>query len=205
MKLFVHNDDGMIICGQDADPTPTGYTDKTTLLDVATNIKLSERVDYVVIRGWVNTLFLAKGTDIADAFSNCTTAEQQQVCKYILIDYATRVLFYTDAQDEENWDNLVERSKAYREVKIEKMRVRVSENLRKETYSRTDTTNFYKDTKLMIDGYIFDNDTELIDWISNKAGTIFENDTSPNVGGFAETSYYDSVLRDDLITIYNEA
>jgi hypothetical protein len=186
-----------ILIGEDTDPTPAGYLDKTTILDIGNTHQLIDRTGYVYVRNWVAALFYGKDPDIATAFGMLTTLEQREVCKYILMPLSVRTLFFTEAEDQQNWVLLVEKSKEYRAGKIEEMRIRVADGLRSETQTKQQLTDFFNDTRLKIESYIFNNDTELIDFINNKVGTPYEN------AGFLQASYYSEQMKTDLINIYN--
>lgn len=210
MKLFIQDSDGAIIVGQDSDPTPSGYTDSTNLLEVATNEKVAARMEYNRLRAWVNELFLAKGVDVATAFVACSTAEKIEVCRFILIDYTTRLLFFTDDQDWENWLILVNRSEGNPNAIIEgrrrvynDLRVKVSDYVRREAWAPLDYyANLSKAQELFRDVseykglYIGSNDPIFKEFLSSTGQ--FDETT-----GMKSKSYWRQDLEDDLMEIYN--
>lgn len=210
MKLFISDIDGMVLLGQDSDPTPSGYTDQTNLLEVATNSELYDRIEFNQLRKWVQTLFLAKGVDIPAAFAACSTAEQQQVCRFILVDYATRLLFYSDAEDKVHWDLLVHRSEGEpwvmyegRKRVYEDLRVCVSDYVRREMWVAGDyyanlsnAQEFFRNVSNYKDWFVGSNDPIFKEFLSSTGQ--FDANT-----GMKSKDYWRQDLEDDLLEIYN--
>jgi hypothetical protein len=210
MKLFIKDNDTAILIGQDVDPTPTGYTDHTNLLEVATNERLSRQMEYNQRRTWVNVLFLAKGVDVAAAFTACTTDEKLQVCKFILIDYTTRLLFYTDEDDKVHWDELVHRSEGEpwatyegRKRVYEDLRVCVADYVRREVWVPGDyqanlskSQELFRDVSTYKDWYVGANDPTFKEFLSSTGQ--FDANT-----GMKSKDYWLQDLEDDLLEIYN--
>ena len=210
MRLFINDTDGAIIIGQDGDLTPEGYTDQTNLIEVATNANLYERIEYNKLRWWVSSLLMAKGVDVTAAFTACTTEEKIQVCKFILMPYSIRLLFYTDDQDYSNWDLLVDRSEGNphgiiegRSRVYEDLRRKVSDYVRREVWlsgdyyaNLTKAQELFRDVSQYKDWYIGSNDPTFHDFLSSTGQ--FDEFT-----GMKSKGYWLQSLEDDLMLIYN--
>jgi len=212
-KLWIENTSNYpsVICSS-LDYSTT-HTDKTT--DVISWDKYGlDVLQYLHVRRKIQPLIIAKcssnpldSNTYFDNWTNGLTLEEKKIaCNWIIAPYSLRITINSDADDLSLWTILVEKSKGFNILKdtegrayiIEEMRMRVSENLRKDLWTFATSNQFYYDTKDHIMAYMFANTTDLIDWISNKVGSLYENN------GFAQTSYYDATLQTDLIKIYND-
>ena len=137
--------------------------------------------------------------------THLTSDERSIAIKWIVAPYVLRVPAIPDEDDQANWFIMVKNLRGVsnstslqgREYIIELMRERASDELRREIWTYNEANQFFYDTDSHIRAYNFANTSDLIDWISNKVGSSFEND------GFAQTTYFSSTLKDDLISIYN--
>ena len=213
MKLFVEdNNKPAILIGQDNDPIPSGYLDKTNMIDIGTTYRnqLLNQLEYNSIRDWVLELLLAKDSDQATAFGLCTYAEKRIVCKYILMPYAVRLMLWTDEEDYSHWDDLVVftegspialltgRSKVY-----QTLRRKVSDYVRREVWvpgnyfaNLTYAQQFLRDVEFMKNLFIASNDPEFKEFLNS-------NGRYNNTTGFKGKDYWLQDLETDLLTIYN--
>lgn len=165
-----------------------------------------EVLQWLHVRRKLTPLIYAAATNI-DPFDNwggLTQAIRDIAIKWICAPYVLRVPAITDTEDRENWEVLMKQSRGVgekcsggRAFIIELMRERAADNLRTEIWDYNTSNQFYYDTAAHIEAYTFANTNDLIYWISNEAGTPYENN------GFAQTSYYSVIIKNDLINIYN--
>lgn len=187
--------------------------DEITFTDKSNDIILWDKygldvLQYMHVR---KKLQIAIVTKLLGNFNNWATHlsndERLIAIKWICAPYVLRVPTVSDSEDSENWNNMVRELKGVydfseekgREHIIEIMRERASNELRVENWGNSTSNQFYYDTKEHIFAYQFANTTDLIDWISNKVGSPYENE------GFAQAAYFSTTLKDDLIEIYNSS
>ena len=204
MKLFKNLANNDIILGADTDTPVSPYSDVTTLLEVGSNKDLLNLLEYNSIRKWVGALFQAKG------FDNCTNEERIILCKWILLPYTTRLLFVTDEQDKNNWDELVMRTEGNpigylqgRAKIYQNLRICVSDYVRKEAWVLGDyyanltlSQTFFRDVAQMKEFYIGANDPEFGEFLRS-------NGRYDATTGLQGKDYYLPTLETELINIYN--
>ncbi len=187
------------------------YTDEdlsATHTDYSNDIEKWKQYGYEVlqwmhVRRKIQSLVVGIVNPDYSNWGGLTQAQKDIAINLILAPYALRVPAVTDEEDSENWVNLVKNTRGIsgkcaggRAYVIELMRERVSDNLRVELWSHTTADAFYYDTSTHITAYEFANTPDLIQWLTNAAGSPYEND------GFAQKSYYSDGLKDDLVNIY---
>lgn len=132
-------------------------------------------------------------------FSGWSTATQQEkdiACKWIIAPYSLRITHVTEAKDIENWDMLVAKTKVDRYNRVERMRIIVSEEYRKDGLTKDDSDDFLESVSDLMIQHIEGNTPDLKQWISNEVGSLYETD------GFAEKTYYSETLKNDLLDSY---
>lgn len=209
MKLFIEEISDGILIGNDNDSTPSGYVDKTTIIDVGTNAMLHDRMEYNSKRKWLLELLLKKNPDQGTAFGMCSPQEQSIICKYLLMPYSVRLLFFTDEQDAEHWETLVTRTEGNpigllegRALIYQRLRIAVSHHVRKETWTPGDyfanltmAQMFFRDVQQMKDLFIGSNDYEFRDFLSSSG--MYDTTT-----GFKSKTYWFQDLENELLSIY---
>lgn len=214
MKLFVEdiNSNQALLIGQNNDTTPSGYLDKTNMLDIGVTYKdkLLNLLEYNSIRDWILELLLSKNPDMGTAFGLCSTIEKVVVCKYILMPYSVRLLFFADDQDAEHWDELVVRTEGSpyalltgRSKVYQNLRRKVSDYVRREVWTPGDyfgslskAQQFLRDVEFMKNLFIASNDPEFKEFLNS-------NGRYDATTGFKSKDYWLQDLEDDLLTIYN--
>lgn len=134
-----------------------------------------------------------------------TSAEIKAIgAKYFLIPYNLRLTLISDAQDKENWNLLVKLTQGYpsdncvgRAKTFEVMRECVSDGVRTETMTMTNSQQMLKDIGQMGDWYIKSNSPDFKQWLTNEVGSPYQN------AGFEQKTYYSLALKDKLYDIYN--
>ena len=117
-----------------------------------------------------------------------TYAHQSIAIRWVCVPYAMRVPTISESEDLANWNLMADATKEGREEIIEIMRIRVSDELRKETLTKTDLDNFWDDTFTMINSYMGANSPDFKNWL---------------IGDFSTKTYWSQSLEDDLLNIYN--
>ena len=213
MKLFVEDiSKPAVLIGQDLDPTPTGYLDKTTIYDIGVVYKANvlNLIEYNSIRDWLLDLLLLKNPDLATAFGLCDINEKKTICQYILMPYNVRTLLWSDAQDSIHWDELVMRTEGTpfglftgRAKVYQLLRIKVSDYVRKEIWvpgnyfaNLTMAQLLFRDVVTMKDLFIGANDPEFKEILSSSGR--YDATT-----GFKGKTYWLESLETDLLTIYN--
>lgn len=212
MKLFIEDSTNNIMVGQDTDTAPTGWTEKTTLIDVGWNYDSSPYIEFKKLRAWVNTLFLAKGEgNPTVSWLACSADEKKAVCKFMLMPYANRLTVHTEQEDKDYWDDMVIRTEGQpfgmltgRAKTYELMRICVSEYVRMEAWvtgdfiaNITQAQAFFRDCYNMKEFYIAADDPEFKDF-------IFSSGQYDATTGFKSKSYYLAELETELQNIYNQ-
>jgi len=159
----------------------------------------SNLLDWYRRRTEISTLFYAEAGAGLETFAGMSAERKLLACKYFLIPYGLRMTFVTDAEDEAAWDLLLKLAAESRNDLIEAMRIKVGQYMRIGTLTLAQTQEFFKDVNLMIEWYIKSNSPDFKQWLNNEVGSPYE------LAGFAETSYYVSQVKDDLVEIYNGA
>lgn len=103
--------------------------------------------------------------------------------------------YYTDAELEQFWSELVVRTKLDRAARFEAARVKVSYQV-----SPLVSLQFYNDTKAFKDDYIDANIPSLYLWLTNGSYMPLGIDFTNN--GFAQKPYYTDFMRDFCIDIF---
>ena len=157
----------------------------------------SDFLDWARRRDEIVPLFYAEAGGSLENFAGISSQRKLLACKYFLIPYAVRMQIITDTEDSENWDFLLHQTKASRESCVEAMRVKVGQYMRLGSITLEETQHFYKQVYQHITWFNDTNSPDFKQWISNEVGSPYEN------AGFAEMTYFDSDMRDDLMDIYN--
>jgi len=174
---------------------PSGYTDISSI----------EHWDSIPVLDWarrrdgISPLFYEiAGVNLSN-YSALTTTQKIIGAQYFFVPYSLRVTngIVTEEQDIENWSFLLSETKVSRENCVEAMRKHVGQYIRTGLLTLAQTQQFYKDTRVFIQWFNEVNLYDLIQWISNTPGSPYEND------GFAQQTYFNANLRDELIEIYN--
>jgi hypothetical protein len=120
------------------------------------------------------------------------------------IPYQLRLTVISEQEDYDNWEKIIEKTQGTpteiyigRAKTFDEMRRCVAHKVRKEELSMTASQQMLKDVGLMVDWFIRSNSPEFKQWLTNEAGTPYEND------GFAQKSYYSLDLKNKLYDIYN--
>jgi hypothetical protein len=169
-------------------------------------------LDYLMYRDKINQILFIKANpnyptiDFSGFFNVLSNEERLIMCKYILAPYALRLTIVDDSIDFFNWDRLVLISKGNepinnpytgRALVVEKMRKYVSHIVRVEQMTMANTQLFFEDVFNLVELYISSANPKFKQWLTNMVGTQYEND------GFAQKSYYNEQIKNDLINIYN--
>jgi len=180
------------------------YEDKTS--DISAWDKYGLRVkDYKYVQYRIKMLVLAiTGLDFS-TYGNLTDEEKKLAAKWMSAPYILRVPSqYSDEEDRENWLRLIELSEGHNKLStqgrariFEEMRQRVSEELRVEAMALEDSQDFFRTCFIDSQAYIACNDPQFKFWLDNTVGEQYENN------GFAQKSYYNETLKNDLLSIYN--
>jgi hypothetical protein len=177
------------------DTVPDNYVDISSI----ENWDTFPILDWSRRRDAISPLFyLIAGTNLAN-YANLTTSQKIIAAKYFLVPYQLRVSngIFTEQQDKENWHNLLIQTKQSREDCIEAMRLCVGQYIRTGTLTLAQTQQFYKDVYQYVIWFNESNLPDLKQWIINEVGSAYETN------GFAQTTYFNSTLRDSLMAIYN--
>lgn len=159
--------------------------DKSTFLD------WSRRRDEIV------PLFYAEAGQSLENFAGMSNAKKLIACKYFLIPYVLRTQIIADAEDAENWDYLLHQTKLSRYACVEAMRVKVGQYMRLGILTLADTQHFYTQVYEFIIRFNEANSPDFKQWLFNEVGSAYEN------AGFAQMTYFNTQMRDDLLDIYN--
>jgi hypothetical protein len=132
-------------------------------------------------------------------WGNLSAHEKECVSRHILAPYVLRVpAVFSDEDDVLNTDVLLDKTLTDRQNTIEKMRRSVFvHKVRTGQMTLTSSQAFAKDTKYLFDLYILSNDPSFKQWLTNAAGSPYEND------GFEEKAYWSQELEDELVSIYD--
>jgi len=124
--------------------------------------------------------------------------------KMFFIPYALRLTIVSEGQDYINWEEIIDKTQGTptqiyigRAKTFDVMRKVVAHRVRKELMPMSDSQQMLKDVGLMVDWFIRANSPEFKQWITNEVGTVYEND------GFAQKTYYNLTLKNELYSIYN--
>jgi len=209
MKLYIEDNQNIpsIQILPDTDPTPTGYTEKTSIEDWHKygRRSLGEFVghNYLTWRRKIQSLILAIVAPDYSNWNGLTTVDKEIAAEMILAPYSLRTTIVNDEQDIENWTSLIIQSQGKpvddyrgRVQIIEKMREAVGNELRVETMSKNDVDTFYANTQTLLSEFIASNSPKLKQWLTNEPGTPYENN------GFAQEPYYSQEREDYLIAVY---
>jgi hypothetical protein len=178
--------------------------------------KYGEQVlDYIFVLPKIVSILIIKAnpsypTIDFSGWGNLTQEEKETFCRTVLyVPYALRMSVFSDEQDIEHAKLLLIKTygiddgylkgqyKGRRGI-VERMRQHVFLNyVRKDLLSLDVSKDFGKDTATHLFNYERFSHNDFINWLTNKAGTPFEND------GFAQKSYYTEQLKTELLTIYS--
>lgn len=187
-----------------------GYTDYT--LDAVMWDKYGKFViDYLFYRDKINTILFPicnpnYPTVDFSGWGNLTAEQKEIMARYVLAPYALRLTVYSDEIDSANWSNLLQVTQGTETVQfhytgrallVENMRRHVAHKVRKELMTMTDSQLFFKDVFEFTEWYIRAACPDFKQWLTNEIGSPYENT------GFAQESYYNITLKDELMSIYN--
>jgi len=176
-------------------------SDKENTLNniVSNHIANSEynKLDWARRRDVILPLFYLEAGSQLQNFSGLPINRKIMSCNFFLIPYSIRVQIISNEQDAKNWVFLLEETKQSRADCVEAMRKHVGQYIRIGGLTLFQTQQFYKDTMVYIQWFSESNLPDLKQWISNEPSSLYETN------GFAQASYYDSTLRDELMAIYN--
>ena len=210
MKLYKElNENPSLLFGTFS--TPTGYEDITSIIGVGNEPLLFNIMEYNSIRKWLLSLLLLKDSNQGVAFSLCTLEEQITVCKWILMPYSIRILYFTDEQDKNNWEELVVRTEGNplalyqgRSLIYQKLRIAVTNFVRKEAWvignyfaNLSLAQQLFRDVYIMKELFISANDPEFGEFLRS-------NGRYNNTTGLKSKTYWTQELETELINIYNQ-
>lgn len=165
-------------------------------------------MDYLFYRDKINTLLFPicnpnYPTVDFSGWGNLTADEQKLMAKYILAPYALRTTIYSDADDKQNWFDLLritqgtefkENLYTGRARLIEIMRRHVADKVRIEALTMAQTQDFLEDVDQLLDWYIRAANPKFKLWLYSLA----PYDTT----GFNSKAYWSQGLEDELIAMY---
>ena len=166
-------------------------------------------LDYLFYRDEINNiLFLEANPNYPtinfSGWFSMSLAHRKLMGKYVLAPYQLRLTVQTEQEDKDYWFDLLEVSQGTgsnkytgRALIVEKMRRAVADHVRKEELTMGQTQQFFKDVDPMLSWYISTAAPDFKWWLTNAAGTPYEND------GFEQKSYWSEDLEIDLTSIYN--
>jgi hypothetical protein len=177
--------------------TIEGYTDCTDdMLSWDSSIHI---LDWSRRRDNIAVAFYSIASSNLSTYGNLTAPQKLIGAKYFLVPYSLRVTngIVTEDEDLINWAYLLEQTKISRKDCVEAMRKHVGQYIRVGTLTLAHTQLFFKDVVDYINWFEQSNAPDFKQWITNEVGSAYEN------AGFAETSYYNATLKDELLDIYN--
>jgi len=185
-------------------PMPAEYDDITSNL-LELDCCAERAIGYKRGRDLIKVV-VATETAMYTTWGSYPSNKQDIAAKWFAAPYALRLgTGVTDEEDAENWEELLDKTKGVpiqglggRALIVEKMRRRASHELRTETMTKDELDDFWESTESIFREYIDSNSPKFRQWLTNEVGSAYEND------GFEEkTDYWNQVLEDDLIAIYN--
>ena len=193
----------------DITTTPDGFTDVTSDLSawdvhcIGAKMESGSVVDYKIMRdNFQAPLF----SSLNPNFSNWGTVSatvRQLASKYFYAPYSLRLTQHSEEYDLEQFTRLYQETKGINKLELQG-RPRILEEIwelvackyyRKELISQADSTDFTQSTKEYVFNYLNYSSNELRKWINN------ESEFASN--GFAEKSYFNATMRDEITNIYN--
>jgi len=168
--------------------------------DISNDLLLIEKfgenvMSYNSKRNFMIPVFYSEAGTSFQNFSGMTSEKKMIAAKYFFIPYSIRLTLLTESEDAANWSSLVRLTEDGRAKMVEAMRVKVSDFVRSELYSKSDSELFFEDCFSMLNAFIKAASTRLKDFISNKIGTEYE------LNGFEQASYYNEDLKIELLKI----
>ena len=164
----------------------TGFTDATADV-VALNQYGVQKIGAKRTRDLISSAVMSDTNNLVD-WSAYAQNKKDIAIKWICVPYNLRIPAIPEADDIANWNWIAEKTKEGRAEIIEVMRIRVSDELRTETLTKTDLDNFWNDTFTMINSYMGANSPDFKNWL---------------IGDFSSKTYWSQLLEDDLLSIYN--
>jgi len=179
------------------DVAPTGdYTDYTN--DIGVWDEHGEMaVNSNTVRDNIKSLVIAIAGSDFSTWSSVNPADKKIAARWKVAPLSLRLGEITTAEDKEQWAEVMEKVEVSRSLIYLKMRLVVSEYLRDETITKTDSENFFTAVQLLSERFVYANDPCLYEWLNNTVGSPYEN------AGFAEETYYSVQFRDDINSKYN--
>ena len=210
MKLYIEDNQPIpaIQILDDSAPTPSGYTEGTSIEDWFNYGRRSLGAffgfNFFTWRNKIQELVIAIVNSDFSNWNGLSPEEKEIASELILAPYSLRTGVVSDEVDKRNWKNLVIVSQGTlvdditgRSKIVEMMRESVSDELRKETMTKTDTDSFFTDVSAMLDTFIGANTPDFKQWLTNEVGSPYEAD------GFEQKSYFSQAREDYLLDIYN--
>jgi hypothetical protein len=169
-----------------SDIIPQGYEDYSSIV----NWYNCTFLDWARRRDNIKPLFYIKAGANLSNYASLTDDEKWigNVC--FLVPLALRLQLWSSEDDQNGWARLIAERKKTRSMCV-------AEQIRIGSLTLTQTQMFDKDTSLMISWYERSDALDFKQWLTNEAGSPYEND------GFAEKTYYSQVIKGDLLNIYN--
>jgi len=210
MKLYIEDNQPIpaIQILEDSAPIPSGYTEGTSIEDwfkfARNSLGAFFGFNFFTWRNKIQELVIAIVNSDFSNWNGLSPEEKEIASELILAPYSLRTGVISDEVDKRNWKNLVIVSQGTlvdditgRSKIVEIMRETVSDELRKETMTKTDTDSFFTDVSAMLDTFIGANTPDFKQWLTNEVGSPYELD------GFEQKSYFSQAREDYLLDIYN--
>lgn len=180
-----------VVLSQQLEDTITGLID-THVCDYE-----YKQLDWSRRRDTLLPHFYAEAGAQLQNFAGLVMSKKLNACCFFIIPYSIRIQVITDTNDAKNWDFLLTKTKESRISCVEAMRVKVGQYMRVGTITLTQTQDFY--TQVYEKIFLFNNTNkpDLKMWITNEIGSVYEN------AGFAQMTYYNVDIKNDLMSIYN--
>lgn len=196
-KLYIEdNVTPPAIVWSDQDPG-SGYTDYTGNIEKWDSFAPSYVNDNTIREKIKSLIQVIAGTDYS-TWSSVQPADKAIASKWKVAPYSLRVPDEcTESDDQTEWQEVMKDVETARIGTYLEMRLTVSQYVRVETLSRTDSEDFFSSVMDLADQYVYANTRDLHDWIDNTVGSAYEN------AGFAEKSYYSAAIRDAILSKCN--
>jgi len=187
-----------------ADSLPSElYEDVTSI--VTLNKHWARNYQYIQARGIIFDMVLAIVTPDFSGWSNLSADEKKIATKWIIAPYQLRLTQYSDDEDKASFKTLLEETTGIRKEDlfgrtrvVEEMRQYIAlDYYRKELITKVDADDIRASVNTELFNYVNTNSPTFWHWVNNTVGTPYET------AGFAQKSYYSSVIKDKLNDIQN--
>lgn len=202
MKLWIENIENPAVVWQENAPNEnyTDYTNDIIKWDshgllAKTSI---DQFDFKRVRDKLIPLIIAAVYPDFSNWSNVSSEIRTIAAKWIIAPYSLRLTVHSEDQDLIYFSEMYEKSKTGRKLIADKMAEHVAVNYyRIGLITETQAAAFTLDAEALIYQYLEFSSSSFRQWLTNAAGTIYEND------GFAQKDYYSINLKAELLDIYN--